>query len=213
VHCIIAALHHSNEALKMMNKIEQLADNLKAESRLMADRAVASLRSAGLETAQMITRTKRPVHAVADTGLKFNTLSHKSIEKLVKQQIAVFDDLIDGSARRLEMAARAKSMKTLVEAQIAMLPKSRDHALANAKKTAAIVRDTGDAFSDLFKDVVVDLSAARPGRKPGRKKKAAGRPAARKAVVRKPRAKKAAARKPAVRKAAPKAAPAPAQAA
>jgi hypothetical protein len=198
----------------MMNKIEQLADNLKAESRLMADRAVASLRSAGLETAQIITRTKRPVHAVADTGLKLNALSQKSIEKLVKQQIAVFDDLIDGSARRIEMAARAKSMKTLVDAQIAMLPKSRDHALANAKKTAALVRDTGDAFGDLFKDVVVDLSATRPGRKPARKKKAVGRPAARKAaVVSKPRAKKAAAKKRVVRKAAPKAAPAPAQAA
>lgn len=198
----------------MMNKIEQFADNLKAESRLMADRAVASLRSAGLETAQIITRTKRPVHAVADTGLKLNALSQKSIEKLVKQQITVFDDLIDGSARRIEMAARAKSMKTLVEAQIAMLPKSRDHALANAKKTAALVRDTGDAFGDLFKDVVVDLSATRPGRKPARKKKAVGRPAARKAaVVRKPRAKKAAAKKPVVRKAAPKAAPATAQAA
>jgi hypothetical protein len=39
------------------------------------------------------------VHAIADTGLKFNTLSHKSIEKLLKQQVATIDDLIDGSAQ------------------------------------------------------------------------------------------------------------------
>lgn len=197
----------------MMNKIEQLAENIKAESRMMADRAVAGLRNAGLETADMISRTKGPVHAFADTSLKLNALSHKSIEKLMKQQVAMFDDLIDGSARRLEMAARAKSVKTLVEAQIASLPKSRDHALANARKTVALVRDTGDAVSDLLKDVVVEISKSRPVRKPARKK-AAGRPAAKKAPARKPRAKKAVARKTTARKApSRKAVAAPAQAA
>jgi hypothetical protein len=182
----------------MMNRIEQIAGNLKAESRMFADRAVESLRAAGLETAGLISRTKTPVHAFADTGLKLNALSHKSIEKLLKQQVASLEDLIDGSARRLEMAARAKSVRTLFEAQISSLPKSRDHAVKNARKTVAIVRDTGDAISELVKDAVEDISAsARPGRKPA--KKAAGRPAAKK---------KAAGRKPAARKTAAKKAPA-----
>lgn len=194
----------------MMTKIEQFADNLKTESRQLADRAVASLRTAGLETAGLIAKTKRPVHMIADASLKLNALSHKSIEKMVKQQVVVLDDLIDGSSRRLEMAARAKTVKTLLEGQMATLPKSRDHALANARKTVAIVRDTGDAFGDLFKDVVVDISSARKGKKkvarrPAAKKKAAGR----KPAARKPAAKKSVARKAPVKKAAP----APAQAA
>ena len=188
----------------MMNKIEQLADNLKAESRMLADRAVAGLRTAGLETAGFIAKTKGPVHMIADAGLKLNALSHKSIEKMVKQQVVVLDDLIDGSARRLEMAARAKTVKTLVEGQMATLPKSRDHALANARKTVAIVRDTGDAFGDLFKDVVVDISSVRKGKKkvarrPAAKQKAAGR----KPAARKPAAKKTVARKAPAKKVAP----------
>ena len=196
----------------MMNRIEKLADTVKAESRQLADRAIKGLRTAGLETAGIITKTKKPVHAIADTGLKINTLSHKSIEKLVKQQVRAIDDLIDGSAERLEKAARARTVRTLVEGQISTLPQTRKHAVKNAKKTVTLVRETGDAFGDLFKDVVVDISSAR---KPAAKKKTAGRKKAtaskKKAPGRKPAAKKTAAkkrvaRKAPVKKAAPKAA-------
>jgi phasin family protein len=197
----------------MMNRIEKLADTVKAESRQLADRAIKGLRTAGLETAGIIVKTKKPVHAIADTGLKFNTLSHKSIEKLVKQQVAAIDDLIDGSAERLEKAARARTVRTLVEGQISTLPQTRKHAVKNAKKTVTLVRETGDAFGDLFKDVVVDISSAR---KPAAKKKAPGRKkaaASKKAAGRKPAAKKTAAKKRVARKAPVKKAAASAQAA
>jgi phasin family protein len=194
-------LHQNTEVSEMMNRIEQIADNLKAESRLLADRAVAGLRSAGLETAGLISRTKRPVHVVTDTSLKINNLTHKSIEKLVKQQARMLDDLIDGSVQRLEMASRAKTVKTLVDGQISTLPKSRDHAVSNARKTVALVRDTGESFGDLFKDVVVDISSARPGRKPARKKAASRKPAARKTAAKKRTTKKAPAKKATARKA------------
>jgi hypothetical protein len=180
----------------MMNKIEQLADNLKAESRQFADRAIKGMRTAGLETAGLISRTKKPVHAIADTGLKLNNLSHQTIEKLLKQQVAMLDDMIDGGAHRLETAARAKSVRTLIDGQVAALPKTRDHAVKNARKTVALARETTDAFGDLFKDVVVDIASARKPRK-----KAAGRPAAKKTAGRKPAAKKAAAKKRTARKA------------
>jgi phasin family protein len=185
----------------MMNKIEQIAGNLRAESRMLADRAVEGLRAAGLETAGLISRTKTPVHAFADTGLKFNSLTHKSIEKLLKQQVATLDDLIDGSARRFEMAARAKDVRTLVEAQISSFPKSRDHAVKNAKKTVAIVRESGDALSGLLREaveeVVEEIQSVRPGRKPAKKAATAGRPRAKKAVARTPAPRKAAAKAPA----------------
>ena len=188
----------------MMNRIEKFADNLKAESRTLADRAIHGLRTAGLETAELLTRTKRPVHAIADTGIKLNNLSHKSIDQLLKQQVAVLDDIIDGSAERLEKAARARTVRTLIDGQFAALPKTRDHAVKNAKKTVALVRDTGDAFGDLLKDVVVDIASARKPaakRRPAAKKAAGRKPAAKKASAKKAPAKKAAAKKRAARKA------------
>lgn len=184
----------------MMNRIEQFADNLKSESRLMADRAVAGLRTAGLETAGFISRTKRPVHAVADTTLKLNTLSHKSIEKMLKQQVKMLDELIDGSAGRIEMAAKAKDVKSLFDKQVSSLPKSRDHAVKNARKTMTLVRDTGDAFGDLFKDVVVDISSAGSKKAPARKKAATKKTAAKKRGTRKAAAQKTTARKTTAKK-------------
>ena len=178
----------------MMNKIEQLADTLKTETRQLADRAISSMRSAGLETANFLAAAKGPVHSIADTGLKLNNLSHKSIERLLKQQVAALDDLIDGSTHRIEKASRAQTVRTMVDFQISTLPKSRDKAVTNARKTVAIVRDTGEAFGDLVKDVVVDISSANKGRKPAAKK-ASGRPAKKKAATRKPAAKKASAKK------------------
>lgn len=181
----------------MMNRIEQFADNLKVESRTLAERAVAGLRTAGHETAELLTKSKRPVHAFADTGLKLNNLAHKSVEKLLKQQVAIFDDMIDGGVERLETAARARTIRTLVDGQFESLPKTRNHAVKNAKKTVALVRETGDAVGDLFKDVVVDISSAR---KPA-PRKAAGRPAARKkAAGRKPAARKTSAKKASAKK-------------
>jgi hypothetical protein len=146
------------------------------------------------------------VHAIADTSLKLNALSHKSFEKMVKQQVAALDDLIDGSVHRIEMAAKAKSVKALVDGQISTLPKTRKHAVKNAKKTVALVKDTGDAFGDLFKDVVVDISSARKGGKPVAKKKAAGRPAGKKKAATRKAAAKPAAKKRVARKAPAKAA-------
>jgi hypothetical protein len=202
VHCINAALHQLTEARHMMNKIEKFADNVKAETRMMADRAISGMRTASLETAGLLTRTKRPVHAIANTSLKLNNLTHKSFEKIVKQQVAVLDDLIDGSAYRLETAARARTVKGLVDGQISAMPKTRKHAVKNAKKTVALAKGTGEAFGDLLKDAVVDISSPpKGGIKQVAKKKAAGRPAAkkkaatRKAAARKPAAKKRVARK------------------
>ncbi|MGD9388196.1 MAG: hypothetical protein PVI87_08215 [Gammaproteobacteria bacterium] len=97
----------------MMNRIEQFADSLKAESRQLADRAVAGLRTAGLETAGLISRTRKPVDAFTDAALKLNNLSHKRIEELLKQQVKVLDELIDGSAGRIEKAAKAKDISDL----------------------------------------------------------------------------------------------------
>lgn len=182
----------------MMNRIEQFADNLKSESRQLAERAVAGLRAAGLETAGLIAKTKGPVNTFGETSLKLNNLSHKSIEKLLKQQVSALEDLIDGSADRLKMAAKADDVQSLIDGQVSSLPKSRDMAVSNAKKTATIMRDTGDAFGDLFKDVVVDISSAKPAT---RKKAPAKKRTTRKATAKKTGTRKASARKTTAKKA------------
>jgi len=166
----------------MMNRIEQFTDNLKSESRLMADRAVAGLRTAGLETAGFISRTKRPVHAVADTTLKLNALSHKSIEKLLKQQVKMLDTLIDESASRIEKVAKAKDvsdLKDVIEV---------DFAAFGVQKKAPARRKT--------------TAKKRTTRKAAAKKRTASKSTAKKRTTRKASPRKASAKKAAASKAA-----------
>ena len=122
----------------MINNIEKIAENFKTESRLLADRAVAGIRQATLETAGLLSKSKAPVRAAAETSLKLNSVSHKGIEKFVKAQVGAFEDLVDGGSRRLQMAARAKTLKALVDDQVAALPSARDTAIGNARKTVEI---------------------------------------------------------------------------
>lgn len=181
----------------MIANIEKLAQNIKTESRLLADRAVAGLRQATMDTAGLLTKSKAPVRAAAQTTLKFNTASHKSFEKLVKAQVGAFEDLVDGGSRRLQMAARAKTLRALVEDQVAALPAARDTAMGNARKTVEIVRHTGDEFSGIVKGALEDKPAKKA---PARRKATTRRATARKA----PAKKKAPARKASARKASTK---------
>ena len=70
----------------MIDKIEKLARDLRADYGLVADKALNKIRAATLDTADLIARTKDPVRKIADTGLKLNRISHKGVEKLMKSQ-------------------------------------------------------------------------------------------------------------------------------
>jgi len=179
--------------------IEKIAENFKTESRLLADRAVAGLRQATLETAGLLAKSKAPVRTAAETGLKLNSASHKGIEKFVKAQVGAFEDLVDGGSRRLQMAARAKTLKALFEDQVATLPAARDTAIGNARKTVEIVRKTGDEVTGIVRGAI----EAKPAKKaPARKKATARKAPARKAASRKATTRKASTRKASVKKAA-----------
>lgn len=188
----------------MILNIEKFAESVKSESRMLADLAVASLRQATLETAGFVAKSKAPIKVVADTSLKLNNASHKTIEKLLKAQANAFEDLVDGSSRRLEMAARAKTFKGLFEEQVAALPAARDTAIGNARKTVEIVRSSGDQLSGIVRGALEEKPAKKA---PARRKATSKRTTTRKTSAKKSGgARKTSARKaPSRKKAASKA--------
>jgi hypothetical protein len=187
----------------MIAKIEKIAENLKLESQRIRHDAVARVRAFVLDTAGAISRAKNPVRQIGSTGLKLNAISHKSLEKLLKVQLTGLEELVDGGAHRLEMAANANSFEALVKSQIDAMPTTRDRAIAHARRTLEVVRDTGDELSGVVKQSI----AGAP--KTASKAKAKARTAARKPATRKkPVARKATAKKAPVRKATAKKAPA-----
>lgn len=143
----------------MITKIEKLARDLRTDYGLRADKALDRIRAATLDTADLIARTKDPVRKIADTGVRLNRISHKGVEKLMKSQARFVEATIDDGAKRLEMAARADSLRALLGDQIATLPQSRDRALTNARKSFGVVRDTGDEIGDVLKVTADELQA------------------------------------------------------
>jgi phasin family protein len=195
----------------MMTKIEKLARDVRAEYGAFTSRAIQRLRAATLDTAGVIDSSRKPVRKFTEAGLRINRISSKGVEKLVKQQATFVDSAIEGGAHRLELAARADSLRALVGDQISVLPKARHWAVLNARKTIEIVKDTGDEIGDVLRTTV---AAPKPARKPVARKttrKAKGK--TRRTAAKKTSARKAPGRKPAakkrVRKAASKAKAAP----
>ena len=188
----------------MIDKIEDIARQVRTEAGQRAEFVLKSIRQATVNTAEFIASGKGPIRKIADTGVKLNRISHKGVEKLVKNQASLLETTLDDGAARLKLAARADSFRALVGDQIASLPASRDRAVGTARKSIDIVVDTGNEIGGIVRGAIVDLRPTQPTAKRVTKKATATRKkVAKKATATRKRvAKKAsAATKPAAKKA------------
>ena len=146
----------------MIRKIEKFARDLKVEYGLRADRALSTIREATIDTAELIRSGKSPIRKFADTGLKLNRITSKSVDKLVRNQVHFVEGTLDDGARRLKMAARAHNVRDLVGDQIATLPATRERTLGSARKTIDIIKLTGTDFRGVVTEVIGDIRGSAP---------------------------------------------------
>lgn len=146
----------------MIRKIEKFARDLKVEYGLRADRALSTIREATIDTAELIRSGKSPIRKFADTGLKLNRITSKSVDKLVRNQVHFVEGTLDDGARRLKMAARAHNVRDLVGDQIATLPATRERTLGSARKTIDIIKLTGTDFRGVVTEVIGDIRSSAP---------------------------------------------------
>ena len=146
----------------MIRKIEKFARDLKVEYGLRADRALSTIREATIDTAELIRSGKSPIRKFADTCLKLNRITSKSVDKLVRNQVHFVEGTLDDGARRLKMAARAHNVRDLVGDQIATLPATRERTLGSARKTIDIIKLTGTDFRGVVTEVIGDIRGSAP---------------------------------------------------
>ena len=82
----------------MIAKIEDIARQFRAEAGERADFVLESIRKATVNTAEFIASGKTPIRKIADTGIKLNRVSHKGVEKLVKNQASLLETTLDDGA-------------------------------------------------------------------------------------------------------------------
>jgi hypothetical protein len=146
----------------MIRKIEKFAHDLKVEYGIRADRALSTLREATIDTAELIKSSKSPIRKFADTGLKLNRITSRSVDRLVRNQVHLVEGTLDDGARRLKMAARANTVRDLIGDQIASLPASRDRTIGSARKTIDIFKLTGTDLRGVVTEVIGDIRDSAP---------------------------------------------------
>jgi phasin family protein len=146
----------------MIAKIEDIARQFRAEAGERADFVLESIRKATVNTAEFIASGKTPIRKIADTGIKLNRVSHKGVEKLVRNQASMIEKTLDDGAARLRLAARADSFRALVGDQIATLPASRERTVGSARKSLDIVVDTGNEIGGIVRGAIVELRPSQP---------------------------------------------------
>jgi hypothetical protein len=124
---------------------------LLAAPSLAADAAIERSRGAALASARLLEAAKSPAHALAEAGLRAQAAAGDSMARLVRNNMRVVEGLLDEGVRRLERAARADSLRTLVADQIELLGDTRARMSADAHRTLALLSEArmqvGAAFA------------------------------------------------------------------
>jgi len=194
VHRNIVALHKRKPEmnLKLENSISQIAEQARGRYYALLNGARQRTENA----AGTVTKGKGPVKTVSKFGLKLTAVSHKTADKVLRQQARMVDHQIDAFSSRLHAAAKATDIRDLVGTQMRLIPENASRFVSDARDTLSIVTAAGQEVGQIVKGTVAELRGKTPVRKAAKKTaKKTVKKAARKAPAKKASATKAPAKK------------------
>ena len=184
--------------LQIENSISRIAD----EARGRYFELLKGARQQTESAAGKVIKGKGPVKTVSKLSLKLSAVSHKTADKVLKQQTRMVEHQIDAIATRLHAAAAAADIRDFVGTQIRLIPVNASRFADDARATLNIVTSAGQEVGQLVKGTVAELRGkAQPKKAVKKKAKKASR---KKAAAKKAPAKKAPAKKAKVKVAAAK---------
>jgi len=186
VHRNIVAPH--KEIIVMNEKIQESISRIADEARSRYSMLLSQARKQTSYAAGAVSKGKGPLKVVSKLALKLTAVSHKTTDKVLKQQVKLVENQIDAVAGRLRAAATAADLRDLVSTQIRLIPENVSRFTEDARGALLIVSGAGKEVGQLMKGTVAEL------REPAKAPKAA------KKTTRKTAGKKAAGRKSAPRK-------------
>ena len=157
-------------------QIENPISDIATKARGRYEDALRGARRRTEKAAARVSEGKKPVRSISKLGVKISGVSHRTANKLWKQQTRLVEKQIDAVAGRLKAAVGAEDLRNLVETQIRLFPENTARLADEAREALSIVRGAGGEIRELVKDTVAELK----GQKPAARKSAARRtPAAR----------------------------------
>jgi len=175
----------------MNPRVENSISRIAEQARGRYTTALKNARSRTEKAADRVSDGKKSIKTLSKLSLNLTAVTHRTADKVLKQQAKLFEHQIDAFAGRLSAAAEATDVRNLVKTQFRMLPENASLFVNDARSALGIVFGAGAEVRELLKGTVQEFRAT--------SKTAAKRAATRKA----PKARKKTAKKKAA--AAPKA--------
>jgi len=194
----------------MNNQIEQSFDRLTSGARTSMQTLINTARNRGEQAAGRVRNGKKPLGTLSGLGLKLSAVSHRTTDRVLKQNTTLAANQLDVIADRFNSAANASCLRDLVKKQLRMTPEQVARFGSDAKDAISIVVKGGAEARDVVRASISEFGRPVKARKAPARKAPARKKATRKTVAKK--AAKAAPKKTATRKKARKVSAKPAAA-
>ena len=162
---------HCTKEIPVNLQIENSISEIAQKARGRYEDAVKGARQSTEKAAGRVSKGKKPVKTISRLGLKLSGVSHRTANKLWKQQTRLVEDQLDAVAGRLKAAADAEDLRDLVKTQIELIPENTGRFADEAREALKIFKGAGGEIRELVKGTVAELK----GEKPGARKATAGK--------------------------------------
>ena len=160
----------------MKLQIENSMSEIAQKARGRYEDVVKGARQGTEKAAGRVTRGKKPVKTISKFGIKLSGVSHRTANKLWRQQTKLIEGQIDAFAGRLKAAADAEDLGDLVETQIRLIPENTARLADDAREALKIVKGASGEIRELVKGTVAELRGQTPvARKTTPRKKTAAK--------------------------------------
>jgi len=164
----------------MNQQIENAISRIADQARGRYDELMRNARQMTEHAAGRVTRGKKPLKTISRMGLKITAVSHRTADKVLKQNTKLVEHQIDAVAGRLKAVADASNLRELVGTQIRLIPENASQIVSDTREAFSIVAGAGGEIRDIVVGTAAELRGKAPAtRKPARKKAAS--PASKKA--------------------------------
>ncbi len=143
-------------------QIENSMSDIAQKARGRYEDAVKGARQSTEKAAGRVSKGKKPVKTISRLGLKLSGVSHRTANKLWKQQTKLVEGQIDAVAGRLKAAADAEDLRDLVETQLRLIPEHTARLANEAREALNIVKGAGGEIREFVKGTVAELRGQTP---------------------------------------------------
>ena len=164
---------HCTKEIPVNLQIENSISEIAQKARGRYEDAVKGARQSTEKAAGRVSKGKKPVKTISRLGLKLSGVSHRTANKLWKQQTRLVEGQLDAVAGRLKAAADAEDLRDLVKTQIELIPENTGRFADEAREALKIFKGAGGEIRELVKGTVAELK----GEKPVTRKATAGKTA------------------------------------